>query len=104
MELSERLGQRLDLGGLNLGTDEADVTGASVLSRLAHLISEVSGVDAETIEPSMTLADAGVSSLDRIELAVRAENEFGARADDGPYPANPTVGEVAEWLEANAQE
>ncbi|SDL85072.1 acyl carrier protein [Corynebacterium mycetoides] len=104
MELSEQLGQRLDLAGFTMGAEEGDAADASVLGRLVRLLSDVSGTDPESIEEGMTLSEAGVSSLDRIELAVRAENEFGARADDGPYPDNPTVGEVAGWLEENGRD
>ena len=99
MELS----QRLDLGALNLGDarPEEDQADQSVTARLVRLIADVAGVDAEEVTAEKTLAEAGVSSLDRIELAVRAEDLFGVRAEEGPYVGESTVGEIAEWISAH---
>ena len=99
MELS----QRLDLGALNLGNveQETDQDDQSVMARLVRLIAEVAGVDAEAVTADRTLAETGVSSLDRIELAVRAEDLFGVRAEEGPYTDQATVGEIAEWIAAH---
>lgn len=96
MELSERLGQRLDLADFDLVSDEPEER--SVTARLIALIAKVTGGEAGALTPEQTLDDAAVSSLDRIELAVRVEEEFGARAEDGPFPDNPTIAELAEWL------
>ncbi len=99
MELS----QRLDLAALNLGQAETDEGEAdqSVMARLVRLIADVAGVDAESVGAGQTLAEAGVSSLDRIELAIRAEEHFGVRAEEGMYRDSATVGEIAEWLAAH---
>lgn len=90
MELS----QRLDLGSLNLAPEET-AKDTSVLARLAELIGRFTD---EEVTPEATLDGLGVSSLDRIELAVRAEEEFGARAEESAYTPETTVAELAEWL------
>ncbi|WP_019193168.1 acyl carrier protein [Corynebacterium timonense] len=93
MELS----QRLNFDALNL-THEEPAADTSVAGRLAELIGRFT--DAE-VTPDATLDELGVSSLDRIELAVRAEEEFGVRADESAYTPGTTVGELVEWLADN---
>lgn len=93
MELS----QRLDLGQLDIGADEPQEASADTFSQLAELIERVAGVE---VERGTRLDDAGIGSLDRIELAVRIEEQFGALIDENVYRDHPTVGELAEHLEA----
>ena len=45
------------------------------------------------------LSDVDVSSLDRVELAIRIEDEFGARVTEQIYDEYETVGQLAEYLE-----
>lgn len=88
MELS----QRLDLGALNLEPEE-ETRDLSVEARLAELVSRITGD--KDVDASKTLAELGVGSLDRIELAVRAEEEFGVRIDDSVYADSLTLSELA---------
>ncbi|MCT1627949.1 acyl carrier protein [Corynebacterium sanguinis] len=88
MELS----QRLDLGALVEGTEEQD---ASVEERLAGILARITGED---VEPEKTLNELGVSSLDRIELAIRTEEEFGVQIEDSLYTDALTVRALAEIL------
>lgn len=62
---------------------------------LESLVAEVCGVE---VTPSTRLDDAGVASLDRIELAVRIEEQFGVRIDERVYDEHPTVGELADYV------
>ena len=97
MELS----QRLDLGDFSklLDADEPENnTPADTFSRLAALIERVTGEE-DSVSPSTALTDTGISSLDRIELAIRIEDEFGARITERIYDECETVGELAEYLE-----
>lgn len=89
MELS----QRLDLGALNL--EEEQPVDRSIEARLAELVSRITG---DAVDTSRTLAELGVGSLDRIELAVRAEEEFGVRIDDSVYADSLTLDELAAKL------
>lgn len=93
MELS----QRLDLGQLDIGVDEPQEASADTFSQLAELIERVAGIE---VERGTRLDDAGIGSLDRIELAVRIEEQFGALIDENVYHDHPTVDELAEHLEA----
>lgn len=95
MELS----QRLDLGGLELdgedGEDKAPSSG-DVFGRLAELVDTLGGSD---ITPATRLDEAGLTSLDRIELAVRIEEEFAVRIDEHVYATHDTAGELAHYIE-----
>ena len=94
MELS----QRLDLGGLL--ADDSDVQDKTeargTFARLAELVEEVSGVD---IAPGTRLDESGVSSLDRIELAVRIEEAFGVPIDEHAYAQCTTAQDLADYVE-----
>lgn len=97
MELS----QRLNLGDFSklLDADEPeDDTPADAFSRLSALIERVTGEE-DSVSPSTALTNTGLSSLDRIELAIRIEEEFGARMTERIYDEYETVGELADFLE-----
>lgn len=107
MELSQRLnlgdlGKLLDDTPNDTGKDSArkgdkDSDG-SAFGRLAALIERVTGEE-DSVGPDTRLKDAGVSSLDRIELAIRIEDEFGARITERVYDEYETVGQLADFLE-----
>ena len=92
MELS----QRLDLGGLELAGDTETTEARDTFARLAELVEEVSGVD---IAPETRLEESGISSLSRIELAVRIEDAFGVPIDEHVYASCPTAQELANYVE-----
>ena len=92
MELS----QRLDLGGLELAGDTEETQARGTFAQLAELVEEVSGVE---IEPGMRLEDSGISSLDRIELAVRIEDAFAVPVDEHVYSSCPTAQDLADYVE-----
>lgn len=97
MELS----QRLNLGDFSklIDADEPDKdTPADAFSRLSALIERVTGEE-DSVAPPTLLSDTGLSSLDRIELAIRIEEEFGARITERVYDEYETVGELADFLE-----
>ncbi|AWB84421.1 acyl carrier protein [Corynebacterium liangguodongii] len=85
MELS----QRLNLEALVEENEQ------SFDARLAGLISRITG---DEVDPGKTLVELGISSLDRIELAIRAEEEFGVRASEELYADNPTIAELGRRL------
>ena len=108
MELSQRLnlgdlGKLLDDTPNDSGKDSARENSAndsdgSAFGRLAALIERVTGEE-DSVGPESRLTDAGISSLDRIELAIRIEEEFGARITERVYDEYETVGQLAEFLE-----
>lgn len=92
MELS----QRLDLGALDLADDTDTDEARDTFTRLAELVEEVAGVE---IAPDTGLSESGVSSLDRIELAVRIEDEFRVPIDEHVYASYPTARDLAKYVE-----
>ena len=94
MELS----QRLDLGGLLADDSDAqEQAGArGTFARIAELVEDVSGVE---LEPETTIDGSGISSLSRIELAVRIEDEFAVPIDEHVYAQCTTAQDFADYVE-----
>ena len=94
MELS----QRLDLGGIL--ADDSDTQDKAqahgTFARLAELVEDVSGVE---LEPETTIDGSGISSLSRIELAVRIEEEFAVPIDEHVYAQCTTAQDLADYVE-----
>lgn len=101
MELS----QRLDLSALKLDDAPSDPTAntedASAFAQLTRLIERVTGEDTEGLARETTLDGAGVASLDRIELAVRIEQELGVPIDEDTYRQHSTLGELCAYIEGH---
>lgn len=107
MELS----QRLDLAKLGLeGTTEAETPpevplGGGALAQIAGLLVQVGAVDdAEEVDDTDTLDGLGVDSLTRIELAVRAEEQFGVRVNEEVWLSFRNIGEAAAFFEEHSGE
>lgn len=74
--------------------EQAEARGT--FAQLAALVEEVSGVD---IEPETTIGGSGIASLDRIELAVRIEEEFAVPIDEHVYAQCTTAQDLADYVE-----
>lgn len=94
MELSQRL--NIDVGSLAPAEEESK----HPVSELATLIDATFDT---SVTPETPLADAGLSSLDRIELAIRAEEAYGVPVTEEVYQQCATVGELAEYLKQKAE-
>ena len=94
MELS----QRLDLRGLLADDSDAQeqAEARGTFARLAELVEDVSGVE---LEPETTIDGSGISSLSRIELAVRIEEEFAVPIDEHVYAQCTTAQDLADYVE-----
>ncbi|MCG7291723.1 acyl carrier protein [Corynebacterium afermentans] len=94
MELS----QRLDLGGLLADDSDAQeqTEARGTFARIAELVEDVSGVE---LEPETTIDGSGISSLSRIELAVRIEEEFAVPIDEHVYAQCTTAQDLADYVE-----
>lgn len=94
MELS----QRLDLGGLLADDSDAQeqAEARGTFARIAELVEDVSGVE---LEPETTIDGSGISSLSRIELAVRIEEEFAVPIDERVYAQCTTAQDLADYVE-----
>ena len=74
--------------------EQAEARGT--FARIAELVEDISGVE---LEPETTIDGSGISSLSRIELAVRIEEEFAVRIDEHVYATHDTAGELAHYIE-----
>lgn len=100
MELS----QRLDLGALGFVTEHDEKkdapAGADTFAALLALCRRVTGEDFEEVSANTALEETALSSLDRIELAIRIEQEFGVRISEQEYAQYETVGALADYVGA----
>lgn len=102
MELS----QRLNLGKLaDLGAAAPDQPGADAsldtMGQVAALIESVAGVEADEVTAESTADSLGIDSLARIELIVRAEEQFGVRIDEETALGFDTIGDLVVYLADN---
>ena len=94
-QLAAKFGAREDAA-----TDSGDAP-TTTAGRLAKLIEKVAGVEAQSITEDRRLTDLGVDSLDRIEITVRAEEEFGRRIDEEDVQEWETVADVVAFLDSD---
>lgn len=97
-QLAAKLGDVAD--GKAAGRPDVPTT---TLGRIALLIEKVAGFEAQEVEAGNTAEDMGLGSLERIELAVRIEDELGVRLDDRVVAGLTTVGELSEYVDAQAE-
>lgn len=74
--------------------EQADARGT--FARIAELVEDVSGVE---LEPETRIDGSGISSLSRIELAVRIEEEFAVSIDEHVYAQCTTAQDLADYVE-----
>jgi len=87
-------------GGAQAAAVRAQSGAEAQTAKLAQLLSEVSGVDAQRITLETRLdADLALDSLSRVELALAIEERFGVVLDDGTLGALETVAQLAALLE-----
>ena len=81
-------------------TDDSDAQeqaeARDTFARIAELVEDVSGVE---LEPETTIDGSGISSLSRIELAVRIEEEFAVPIDEHVYAQCTTAQDLADYVE-----
>lgn len=88
--------------GAAAGTDDARAAADPVLTRLAGVIEQATGVSPAHITRTTRLReDHDVDSLSLIELTVRAEQEFGVRLERNTVADFDTVGDAADYLAAH---
>jgi long-chain acyl-CoA synthetase len=73
--------------------------------RIVDLLAGVAKVDARTIKPDThRLADLGLDSVTRVELATLLEEEFNVEIDEGALTADTTVSELKKAVAAQQKE
>lgn len=100
MQLSHSLSDQLAAKLTQTEDTPADLADAPTLARLAALVEKISGFDAQEVTAAHTADDLGLGSLDRIELAVRAEDTFGVRIDDRVVADLATIGQLSEYVDS----
>lgn len=70
---------------------------SDVFEKVSGIITEASGIPAEEISPTSTLAELGFDSLTTIQVAVMVENAYGVRMDREQIEALHTVADIMEY-------
>ena len=75
------------------------LTQTDVLTGLAEVLEEVSGVSADKVVPEATFEnDLEVDSLTMVEVVVACEEKFGVRIPDEALETLKTVGDAVAYI------
>lgn len=73
---------------------------ADILTGLAEIVNEITGIKAEQVVPTATFVDdLDIDSLSMVEVAVAAEERFGVRIPDEDLVTLKTVGDAVAFIE-----
>ncbi len=76
---------------------------ATILDRVADIVSEQLGVEKDKIAPETHFVnDLGADSLDTVELVMELEEEFDINIPDDAAEKIQTVGQAVDYIEANS--
>lgn len=67
--------------------------------RTVNAISKVADIKPEDIEPDHQLLALGLDSMDKFEMAMELEDDFGITLEDEDITACKTVGDVVALVE-----
>ena len=95
------LHQRLNLDHLTADASEPKGTGGGG-STVAALIALVNAHFDTAPSPETPLAEVNITSLDRIELAIRIEEQFGVPVNEAVYEDSETVADLADYLDQHS--
>lgn len=95
------LHQRLNLDHLTADASEPNGTGGGE-STVAALIALVNAHFDTEPSPETPLAEVNITSLDRIELAIRIEEQFGVPVNEAVYEDSETVADLADYLDQHS--
>ena len=72
---------------------------SAILEKLKEIIHEQLGSEVDNVTEATTLAeDLQADSLDKVEMIMAAEDEFGIEIDDDSAMAFETVGNVVDYI------
>ena len=75
-----------------------------VFEKVKDIVANQLGVDIDTITPeSSFIEELGADSLDVVELIMALETEFDIEIPEDEAENVSTVGDVVEYIKANAQ-
>jgi acyl carrier protein len=70
-----------------------------ILTGLAEIVNEITGIKAEQVVPGATFVDdLDIDSLSMVEVAVAAEERFGVRIPDEALAKLKTVGDAVSFI------
>ncbi|PRQ10709.1 acyl carrier protein [Corynebacterium sp. 13CS0277] len=70
---------------------------------IREIISSATGLTVDEVDPTKALTkDLGIDSLSMVDIAVRCEDAFGVRMDDGVMANLATAEDVAEFIASHA--
>jgi acyl carrier protein len=70
-----------------------------ILTGLAEIVHEITGIKADQIVPGATFVDdLDIDSLSMVEVAVAAEERFGVRIPDEDLTKLKTVGDAVAFI------
>ncbi len=76
----------------------------SIQEKVTNIIVDQLSVTAEQVKPEAKfIEDLGADSLDTVELVMAFEEEFGIEVPDEEAEKLTTVGDVINYVEANAK-
>ncbi len=79
-------------------------TMSDITSRITTIIVDKLGVDASAVRPEADFSnDLGADSLDKVEVIMDVETEFGISIPDEEAEKLQTVGEAIAYLEKHLQ-
>ncbi|MBR2404249.1 MAG: acyl carrier protein [Clostridia bacterium] len=75
-----------------------------VFEKVRDIVADQLGIDIDTITPdSSFIEELGADSLDVVELIMALETEFDLEIPEDEAENVSTVGDVVEYIKANAQ-
>ena len=79
--------------------DTANASNEDVKQHIYAVISEVTGLEAGDIEPSLSIAeDIAPNSIDRVTLFMALEDEFGGSIEESEVAALETLEELTQFV------
>ena len=75
------------------------MTDNEILTRLAQVVEEVTGVQAGSVTPEKSFVDdLDIDSLSMVEIATAAEDKFGVSIPDSALSDLKTVGDAVAFI------
>ena len=79
----------------------SDVHMSNTLERVAQVVSDRLGIEAEAVKPESSFRDdLGADSLDVVELIMELEDEFDIEIGDDDAEKLSTVGDVVKYIDS----
>jgi len=75
-------------------------TQAEIISGLAEIIEEVTGIEPSEVTPEKSFVDdLDIDSLSMVEIAVQTEDKYGVKIPDEDLASLKTVGDAVAYIQ-----